>query len=444
MRSSEFGIRNAGRAALVLCALVLPLAGIEKEAPEVYRERRTALAARLKDGITVVAGAEEPEAAGAIHGFRQNENFHYLTGVDEPGAILLLAPAQNGKPGSEILFLAARNAKQEQWTGPKLSADDPGAAARTGFAAVMPASSFEPELRRLLPAYRTIHAIHPRGNSEACSFERDALNRLKRIAPDAGLRDAGPEIARLRQVKSAGEVALIEKALRFTMDAHRAAMQAVRPGVYEYEIAALMKYTWERQGCEGPAFAPIVGSGTFSTVLHYSANSRRMEAGDVVVIDVGAKCGGYTSDITRTLPVSGRFTPRQREIYDIVLGAQRASIAAIRPGMRLDRSGSNSVEKIAWEYINSHGRDRHGQKLGKYFTHGLGHSVGLDVHDAGDRSRPLEAGMVITIEPGIYLPEESFGIRIEDVVLVTAGGARVLTDALPRDPASIEHAMQKQ
>src|SRR5262249_30599371 len=155
-----------------------------------------------------------------------------------------------------------------------------------------------------------------------------------------------------------------------------------------------------REGCERPAYAPIVGSGFFSTVLHYNTNQRRMEQGDLVVIDVAAECSGYASDITRTLPVSGKFTPRQREIYSIVLEAQKAAIAAIRPGMSIDRTGPNSIHRIAYEYINTHGQDRSGQPLGKYFIHGLSHHLGLNVHDPGDRARLLEPGMVITVEPG--------------------------------------------
>ena len=155
-------------------------------------------------------------------------------------------------------------------------------------------------------------------------------------------------------------------------------------------------------------------------------------------MDVGAECAGYAADITRTIPVSGKFTPRQREIYEIVLGAQKAAIAAVKPGMMLGKTAPNSLYKIAYDYINSHGEDLHGDPLGKYFTHGLGHHVGLDVHDASDPAAPLEAGMVITIEPGIYIPEENLGIRIEDMVLVTEHGGKVMSSALPRDPGEIE------
>jgi Xaa-Pro aminopeptidase len=165
-----------------------------------------------------------------------------------------------------------------------------------------------------------------------------------------------------------------------------------------------------------------------------------MEAGDLLVMDVAGEYSGYAADITRTIPVSGKFTPRQREIYEIVLAAQNAAIAAVKPGMTMGR-GDNSVDKVARDYINSHGKDLKGERLGKYFIHGLGHHVGLSVHDANDPTRPLAAGMIITIEPGIYIPEESLGVRIEDMVLVTETGGKLLSSSLPRDPAEIERIM---
>jgi Xaa-Pro aminopeptidase len=241
--------------------------------------------------------------------------------------------------------------------------------------------------------------------------------------------------------KSPSEIAAIQKATDASIDAHRAAWRMLKPGKYEYQVAAVMVETYMSQGCRRSAYAPIVGSGPNSTTLHYSRNSRHMDAGEVVVMDVAGECGNYASDITRTVPVNGKFSPRQREIYDVVLGAQKAAIAAVKPGMTLGRTTPNSLYQIAYDYINTHGKDLHGQALGKYFTHGLSHDVGLDVHDSADYNLPLKAGMVITVEPGVYIPEENIGIRIEDVVLVTEGGGKVLSEALPKDPDAIEHAL---
>jgi Xaa-Pro aminopeptidase len=169
-----------------------------------------------------------------------------------------------------------------------------------------------------------------------------------------------------------------------------------------------------------------------------------MDAGELLLMDVGAECAGYAADITRTIPLGAKFTARQREIYEIVLGAQNAVIAAIKPGMTIGKTTPNSVYKIAYDYINTHGKDRKGEPLGKYFTHGISHHIGLEVHDAADNTAPLKEGMVISVEPGIYIPEESIGVRIEDVVLVTKEGAKVMSAALPRDPAEIEKALAKR
>jgi Xaa-Pro aminopeptidase len=178
-------------------------------------------------------------------------------------------------------------------------------------------------------------------------------------------------------------------------------------------------------------------------VLHYNSNKRRIDSGELVLMDVGAECNWYASDITRTVPASGKFNARQRELYEIVLAAQQAAIAAAKPGMMLRGDSANSLERIAKEYINSHGKDLRGEPLGKYFTHGLGHHVGLDVHDATDPELTLAPGQIVTIEPGLYIPEENLGIRIEDIIVITTDGARVLSAALPKAPADIERAMRR-
>jgi Xaa-Pro aminopeptidase len=247
----------------------------------------------------------------------------------------------------------------------------------------------------------------------------------------------------MRQVKMDTELNLLEKAIEVSVDAHLAAMRLMRPGLYEYQVAARMEYVHKFAGCEREGYAPIVGAGFNSTILHYNKLERRIEDGDVVVLDVGAQCDGYVADITRTLPANGKFSPRQREIYEIVLGAQNAVLAALKPGMRLSRTGPNSLYQIAYDYINTHGADQHGRSLGRYFIHGLGHHVGLNVHDAGDPGRPLEPGMVITIEPGIYIPEENLGVRIEDIALITEDGYKLLTARLPRTPEAIEREMAR-
>ena len=209
----------------------------------------------------------------------------------------------------------------------------------------------------------------------------------------------------MRQVKSAGELALMRKAIDASIDAQLDAMKRMRPGLYEYQVAARMKEIHEFEGCSREAYAPIVGTGFFSTVLHYSALDQQIKDGDIVVLDVAGEYGDYAADITRTLPANGKYSARQREIYEIVLGAQNAAMAAVKPGATI-HGGAVDLNVIAREYINTHGKDLHGEPLGKYYIHGLSHHLGLDVHDPGSTTRPLEAGMVFTIEPGIYIPEE--------------------------------------
>ena len=408
-----------------------------------YHARRIELRKALPDGLTVLFGRGEHDE-DLRTGFFQESNFYYLTGWQEPGAILLLAPVPDDShaPGyaararipREILFLPERNPDQEKWTGRKVGPEDETVREVTGFENVMPAEKFESELREILQAYARIYTL----------AEQPAAGRLKQLAPLREIANAAPAIATLRMAKSPEEIALIQRATDVTLDAHRAAWRRAAPGLYEYQVAATMAEVSADAGCERSAYAPIVGSGPNSVFLHYSRNSRRMDAGEVLLMDVAAECAGYASDITRTIPVGGKFTPRQREIYDIVLGAQKAAIAAVKPGMTLSKTAPNTLYKVALDYINSHGKDLRGERLGKYFTHGIGHHVGLDVHDASDPSAPLEVGMVITVEPGIYIPEENLGVRIEDVVLVTEHGAKVLSAALPREPGEIEKLIRKQ
>ncbi len=442
--------------ALVIATLVvaaLPAAAWEREPLSVYHERRARLVSELGEGIIVMFGYKEADVAASTTPFHQNENFYYLTGWNEPDAMLLLVPKAIAEPGrnqpiqidKEILFIPAHDYRQEKWTGPKLGPDDADATAQTGFPVVKSTSLFQAELQEALKTFPKIYTeLTPQPESGEDCFQKDMVAKLRKLAPLATLSDLRPRLTAMRMMKSPGEIALIRKAVEASVEAHLAAMKAVRPGVWEYQTAALMKYEFERRGCERPAYPPIVGSGFYSTVLHYDQDAKQMQEGEVVVMDVAGSYSGYVGDITRTLPVNGHFTPRQREIYEIVLGAQNAVLAAAKPGMTLARSGKNSLHLIAFDYINTHGKDLHGKSLGQYFIHGLGHSVGLNVHDPADYNQPLQPGMVITDEPGIYIPEEKLGVRIEDMILITQDGAELLTHRLPRNPDEIEKVMSQK
>lgn len=415
-----------------------------------YHDRRARLVRETGDGVVVLFGYSEDEIAISTTSFRQNEMFYYLTGWNEPDGILLLIPKTPAAPGrgasgeisKEIFFIPSHDYREEKWTGPKLGPDDADAPARTGFPSVKSISLFPAELQEALKSFPKIYTeLTPQPESGEDNFIKEMVAKLRQLAPLATFADIRQPVTRMRMVKSTGELALIHKAVEASVDAHLAAMKAVRPGVWEYEIAALMNYEYERRGCEWPSYPPIVGSGFFSTVLHYDQDENQMKDGDVVVMDVAGSYSGYASDITRTLPVNGHFTARQREIYEIVLGAQNAVLAAAKPGMSLSRGGPNSLQTIAYNYINTHGKDMHGNSLGPYFIHGVGHHIGLNVHDPAAYDMALQPNMVITDEPGIYIPEEKIGVRIEDDILITRDGAELLSRRLPRTVDEIEKLM---
>jgi len=393
----------------------------------------------------------ETEGPNDLYGYRPDDNFFYLSGWTEPGAALLIVAAgekdaANPRPYTEVLFLPAHNVVQEKWTGPKLGPENPEAPKFTGFDHVQVLDSLRDELVRLLPVNERISVYTdvpaPEENSNS-SVPLEWLKRANAFSAYVSFVDVRPLLASLRMFKDAGEIELIRKATDASVAAQVAAIRAIKPGGTEREISALLQYEWGKRGCERPAYAPIVGSGFNSTVLHYSDDSGTFQSGDVVVMDAAGEYSLYASDLTRTVPVSGKFTARQREIYDIVLGAQQAAIAAFQSGKStLRRDGSNSLYKVAYDYIDSHGKDLHGQPLGKYFIHGLSHYVGLNVHDDGDYQIPIGPGVVFTIEPGIYIPEERLGVRIEDTFYVDKDGKLVnLGAALPHTAEEIEREM---
>ena len=412
-----------------------------------FRARRQALASKAHGGAVLLFASNEAEGPNDLYGYRPDDNFFYLSGWSEPGAALLIVGGTSPEDHAhtEILFLPNHNPSQEKWTGPKLGADNPDAGKITGFDHIEILDDLRSELVRLLPAkkatlYTDVVAGDEISNPTA---PLDWLKRANAFPVGIFFRDVRPTLAALRTYKDAGEIERIRHATEASIAAHFAAMRTVKPGITEREVSAVMQYEWGKRGCERPAYAPIVGSGFYSTVLHYSADSGTMQSGDLVVIDAAGEYSMYASDITRTLPVSGKFTARQREIYDIVLGAQQAAMAAFRSGKSsLRRERPDSLHDVAYNYINSHGKDLHGEPLGKYFIHGLGHYVGLNVHDANDYDVPLGPGTVFTLEPGIYIPEEKLGVRIEDTLYVDQDGKLInLTGNLPHTADDVERAM---
>ncbi len=441
MTRRDSDVRKAFLAFLAVLAVACAAHAREREPLPAYAARRAKLRATVT-GPVVLFGYTGKEEASPSYVFNQEEDFYYLTGHNEPGAALLLVPdSAAGKPvegPKETVFLPARNLQAEKWNSPRLGPDDSAAAEKIGIARVMPFSALRGELERLAAVFPTFYSLIPGVNDAGYPHVKIWHDWLKVVLPQTALASVAGPIHSMRQIKSESELALLQKAIDLSVDAHIEAMRMMRPGLYEYELAARMEYIHKRGGCETEGYAPIVGAGFNSTVLHYNAVSARIRDGDIVVLDVAGQYSGYSADITRTLPSNGKFSSRQRAIYEIVLGAQNAAIAAVKPGATM-----NTLNRIAREYIDSHGSDKNGNPLGRYLIHGISHHIGLNVHDPGDGSRLLESGMVITIEPGIYIPEENLGVRIEDDILVTPAGSRNLSARAPRTVEEVEKLLSE-
>ena len=404
--------------------------------------RRQALIARIQNGVAIIRGASElsndppdsdyPQASD----FRQDNDFFYFTGLETRDS-WLIATASDSAHGEFYLFIPPRDPATERWTGPKLG---PGAEAAqaTGLplSAIHSADSVETFFERL-------GWQHAGGRTTTLWFRHTERDTRPTFIHDAALmgynvvtRDLLPVLGSLRVVKDADEVRRLTRAVELTAQGHVEAMRFARPGVWEYEIEAVAEATFRRLGAERLGYPSIVGSGINGTILHYDENRRQTQAGDLIVMDMGAEFGYLTADVTRTIPVSGKFTPRQKAIYELVLGAQQAAIDSIRIGITL-----HQLEGIARKYMTDHSGDLCGAGgCGKYFIHRLSHWIGMEVHDLGG-GVPLGPGMAFTVEPGIYIPEEALGVRIEDDVLVTSTGYLLLSKGAPRSVAEVEQLM---
>ena len=395
--------------------------------------------------------------------YRQSSDLLYLTGFDEPESIAVIAPSAEKK---YTLFVRPRDPEREVWDGRRAGVEG----ARNDFGAdeAFPIEEFKEKLADLLNGAQTLYYRVGDGNPE---LDQTIINQIARMrsmgrrgyTPPTSIVDTATILHEMRLIKSEDEIAVMQRAADIAAEAHRIAMQEARPGLKEYEIEALIEYHFRRSGASAPAYTSIVGGGANATILHYINNDAELKDGDLLLIDAGAEYKGYASDITRTFPVNGRFTEAQRDIYDLVLEAQTACIEMVRPGVTMDELHNRSVEILTEGMVRLGLLQGEVQKLieeekfKQFYMHKLGHFLGLDVHDVGryqvnGESRPLEPGIVITIEPGIYIaadtadiPEKykGIGVRIEDDVLVTQEGHRVLTDKAPKDVREIEELMEK-
>ena len=439
--------------AMITLGMIAPcLRALETQPAAVYHARRVALSEKLQGGAAILFAAEEPLLD--FMPYRQDEDFYYLTGWNEPGAALLILPASQQGSGSrsyrEVLFLPTRNMRMEKYTGVKLDAATPNAAKTAGVDEVLPMTEFPTLLTKLIDGNRRLaYDLWTQPDAP----QAKALTGFTAAALGEGAAHATHDVTsltmELRVVKDDGELALLKKASDASMAAHRVMMRSTRPGVTERAIAGKIIAALMENGCERPSYASIVGAGINSTTLHYSENSATLKNGDIMVVDAAGEYSMYASDITRTVPVNGHFTARQREVYDVVLGAQRAAIAAFVAGKSTindrDHRDPNSLDTAAWNYIHAHGKGLHGEPLSDYWIHGLGHMVGINVHDPSVYPAVLKPGMVFTIEPGVYIPEEKIGVRIEDVFVVGKDGKLIdLAADLPHTADEVEAAMKAE
>src|ERR1041385_6934666 len=416
-----------------------------------------------RNSVAIIPAAREATRSNDTHyRFRQDSDFFYLTGFEEPEAMAVV------KPGAEnhyTLFVRPRDPEREIWDGRRAGVE--GARKNFGADESFPTGEFEQNLQSALDGADTLYyrlGVNPDLDKTIINeiARMRALNR-KPIHPPQTIIDPATIVHELRVLKSAEELELMQQSADIAAEAHCEAMKAARPGMQEYELEALIERIFRERGAAGPAYTSIVGAGANATVLHYISNDGQLRDGDLLLIDAGAEYKGYASDITRTFPINGRYTQAQRDIYDLVLKAQMACVEMVRPGTTHDQLKQHSIEVLTEGMVELgllEGKPEELIKEKKYeefYMHGLGHMLGSDVHDVGryyfgQEPRALDPGVVMTVEPGIYVapdtkdvPEKylGIGVRIEDDVLCTNNGPRVLTNKVPKQAEEIEQLMNR-
>ena len=442
---------------------------------EEIKRRRDKFMSRISGGIAIFPAAPTAFRNSDVeHEYRQDTDFYYLTGFEEPNAVAVLAP--DHPEYKFVLFVQPKDRAQEVWTGWR--AGEEGARRDYGADAAFTMDKLEAELPKLA---EKADRIYYRFGSDP-SFDERLVGLMRRFQRQRQREGTGPTsvidpaelLHEMRLIKSSPDLELLRRAVDISCEGHLAAIKALEPGLYEYEIEAAIRYAFRRNGSPRCGYAPIVGSGANATVLHYTTNNCRIEDGDLLLIDAGAEFGYYTGDVTRTLPANGVFSDAQKQLYQLVLDAQLAAIAAIKPGasfqephditVRVLTEGmvrlgilEGEVEKLIEEGNKYQNKPDEPEGYKKFYMHRTSHWLGMDVHDAGpykvaDEWRKLAPGMVLTVEPGLYIPEDAergaaryrgIGIRIEDDVLVTESGNEVLSSRAPKSIADIEQMIME-
>ncbi len=428
-----------------------------------YAERRKRLQTRMQRGIAVIPTAPEvARNADSHYDYRHDSHFYYLTGFTEPEAVLVVIAGDNPQ---NILFCREKNAEREVWDGFRYGPD--GASEKFGFDAAYPIAQLDEKLAELMGNQPLL--VYPVGADASWDARiirlREAVKAKARsgIRAPKEIRDVRELLDEMRLIKDASEQDIMRRAAKISCGAHRRAMHFTRPGMFEYEVEAELLHEFCRHGARHPAYTSIVAGGANACTLHYVGNNARLNGGDLLLIDAGCELESYASDITRTFPVNGKFSPAQKAVYEIVLAAQAAAIAAAQPGRPWNAPHEAALRVLAQGFIDlklckgSLESVLETESYKQYYMHRTGHWLGMDVHDVGEYKldeqwRPLQAGMTLTVEPGCYIrpgddvPRElwNIGIRIEDDVLITANGNEVLTLDAPKTVKEIEEAMRHE
>ncbi|AIE84956.1 secreted Xaa-Pro aminopeptidase [Fimbriimonas ginsengisoli Gsoil 348] len=449
-----------------LIGFLIPLLAQAQQAPtypvfendklpiSLYKQRREAIESQLgASGAAILfTNPERNRTNDTDFRFRADSNFLYLTGFEEPDAVLVLAPGGidiDGRRVREVLLVNESNPTSETWLGYRMGSQ--GVMSLLGVELALPNRRLGDVLEALgkTPGLKLARPLVPPDPSGLVATMSNSVNEWRKGLASNDL-NVNSALAKMRVIKSPEEIVLLRKAAEASVMGHLEAMRSVQPGMREYEIQALVEYVFARNGCESVAYNSIVGSGPNSTILHYEADRRLMEKGDIVCMDVAGEYHGYAADVTRSFPVSGKFSPEQKAIYEIVLAAQDAGIAACKAGAPFS-SAHVAAAKILGDGLLKLGVITDRNQLGRYFMHGTSHYVGLDVHDAhGDNT--LREGAELTVEPGIYIKAGSpcdkkwwnIGVRIEDDILVTANGPVNLSAGAPRKVRDIEALMRQR
>jgi len=428
-----------------------------------YHERREKLAQQMGAGVAVIPTAQERLRNRDSHyPFRHDSYFYYLSGFPEPEAVLVLIVAETTQ---SILFCREKNVEREIWDGYRYGPD--GAREAFGFDAAYPIEMLDAMLPKLLADQP--HLFFDLGadaswDTRVVGWLNSVRNEARNgVTAPSGIRDVRALLDEMRLFKDAHELDIMRRAADISGGAHRRAMQASRPGCWEYEIEAELLHEFRRHGAQAPAYTPIVAGGANACVLHYVSNNAQLKAGDLLLIDAGCELDGYAADITRTFPVNGKFSAVQKDAYELVLAAQAAALEKVKVGCHWNEPHEAALRVLVQGMIDfklcSGSMDAviESGDYKRFYMHKTGHWLGMDVHDAGDYKRggnwrALTPGMILTVEPGLYVrpddkvpePFWNIGIRIEDDVLVTTGACEVLTHAAPRTVAEIEAVMKAQ